>query len=238
MTRPDWYRIVVCGVGGQGVLLVSRILCEAAMRADVSVVSGEIRNMAQRGGAVQASVVLGGARSSVVPRGGADVVLALEPMEAARVSGYMSERTLVITNTHPVVPFTLSVQGRPYPPIDGFLSSIDERCGALFAVDATRLAEEVGSIRVLNTLMLGILAGRSSLPIGNDVLERTIAEESPKAHVQINLDAFRTGLASAGTNAASTGADAPGARSAARAEDTAGSGDSDNAGAKQSKRGA
>jgi indolepyruvate ferredoxin oxidoreductase beta subunit len=191
--------MVVCGVGGQGVLLVSRILCEAAMRSDLPVVSGEIRNMAQRGGAVQATVVIGGARSTVVPRGGADVVLGLEPMEAVRVSSFMSERTLVITNTHPIVPFTLSVQGKPYPPLPELLSSIERRCGELFALDATQLAVDLGSIRVLNTVMLGALAGRARIPMKNDALEKTIAEESPQAHAKLNIDAFRAGLAAAST---------------------------------------
>lgn len=194
MTKPEWFKIVVCGVGGQGVLLISRILCEAAMRADLPVVSGEIRNMAQRGGAVQATVVIGGARSTVVPDGGADVVLGLEPMETARVSRYLAKRTLVITNMHPVVPFTLSVQGRPYPPLDELLAPIRERCGELFTVDGTRVAMDSGSIRVLNTVMLGVLAGRSSIPIARDVIERTIAEESPQALVQMNVDAFRAGV--------------------------------------------
>lgn len=194
MTKPQWSRIVVCGVGGQGVLLISRILCEAAMRSDLPVVSGEIRNMAQRGGAVLATVVVGGARSTVVPKGGADVVLGLEPMETARVSPYMGERTLVISNTHPVVPFTLSVQGRPYPPLSDLLTPIRERCGELFTVDATRVAVETGSIRVLNTVMLGVLAGRAPIPIGRDVIEKTIVEESPQALVQMNVDAFRAGV--------------------------------------------
>lgn len=197
MTKPDWFRIVVCGVGGQGVLLISRILCDAAMRADLPVVSGEIRNMAQRGGAVLATVVIGGARSTAVPQGGADVVLGLEPMEAARVTRFMSERTLVIANTHPIVPFTLSVRGHPYPPLPRLLSAIEQKCGELFTLDATQVAVDAGSIRVLNTVMLGALAGRSSLSIDHKLLEETIAEESPTAHVQMNINAFRAGAARA-----------------------------------------
>jgi indolepyruvate ferredoxin oxidoreductase beta subunit len=194
MNQPNWFRIVVCGVGGQGVLLISRILCEAAMRANLPVVSGEIRNMAQRGGAVQATVVIGGARSTVVPDGGAEVVLGLEPMETARVSRYMGERTLVISNTHPVAPFTLSVQGRAYPPLSDLLSPIRQRVGELITLDATRVAEKTGSIRVLNTVMLGVLAGRSSIPVDREVIERTIAEESPPALARLNIEAFRAGV--------------------------------------------
>jgi indolepyruvate ferredoxin oxidoreductase beta subunit len=195
MTTPNWFRIVVCGVGGQGVLLTSRILCEAAMHAGLPVVSGEIRNMAQRGGAVQATVVIGGARSTVVPRGRADVVLGMEPMEAARVSRFMGEQTLVIANTHPIVPFTLSVQGRPYPPIEKLLSSIRQRCGELIALDGTKVAVETGSIRVLNTVMLGALLGYSSIPIDQKIVEKTVADESPQAHIQLNIEAFRAGVA-------------------------------------------
>jgi indolepyruvate ferredoxin oxidoreductase beta subunit len=150
--------------------------------------------MAQRGGAVLATVVIGGARSTVVPKGGAEVVLGLEPMETARVSRYMGKQTLVITNTHPVVPFTLSVQGRPYPPLSQLLSPIGEKCGKLFTVDATRVAVDAGSIRVLNMVMLGVLAGRASIPIDREVIEKTIAEESPQALVQLNVDAFRAGV--------------------------------------------
>lgn len=201
---------MVCGVGGQGVLLTSRVLCEAARRAGLPVVSGEIRNMAQRGGAVLATVVTGGARSTVVPRGGADVVLGLEPMETARSAAYMGAQTVVITNTHPVVPFTLSVHGRPYPPVEGLLGSVTHRCGDLFSLDATEVAVALGSVRVLNTVMLGVLAGRSRLPIGADVLEKTIADESPMAHSQLNVEAFRAGVACAAENPANKETAKPG----------------------------
>lgn len=197
MTHTEWFRIVVCGVGGQGVLLISRMLCEAAMSADLPVVSGEVRNMAQRGGAVLATVVIGGARSTVVPDGGAEVVLGLEPMETARAARYVGEHTLVISNTRPVVPFTLSVQGLPYPPLEELLSPIRGQCGEIFELDATRVAEKIGSIRVLNTVMLGVLAGRSSVPIDKRLIEATIEAESPPALAKTNVEAFRAGMASA-----------------------------------------
>jgi indolepyruvate ferredoxin oxidoreductase beta subunit len=172
-------------VGGQGVLLASRILSEAAMRSNLPVVSGEIRNMAQRGGTVNATVILGGARSTIIPKGGADAV------EAARITGLMSPKTLVITNTHPVVPFTLSVQDRPYPPLDELLSSVRESCGNLITLDATKTAVETGSPRALNMVMLGALAAHASLPIEKEMIEKIIAENSPKKLAEMNLAAFR-----------------------------------------------
>lgn len=191
MKKSDWFRVVVCGVGGQGVLLASRVLCEAAMRSGISVVSGEIRNMAQRGGAVNATVVIGGARSTIVPKGGADVVLAFEPMEAVRMSDYVGKETLAIVNTHPIVPFTLSVRGKPYPPLADVLSSVRGRCGVLETIDGTAIALKTGSVRVLNMVMLGALAARSALPIDSKTIEEVITEGSPAPMVEMNLAAFR-----------------------------------------------
>lgn len=189
--KSPWFRLAVCGVGGQGVLLASRILSEAAMRSDLSVVSGEIRNMAQRGGTVNATVILGGARSTIIPKGGADAVLSFEPMEAARMTGFMSDKTLVITNTHPVVPFTLSVQDKPYPPLDELLASIRQSCGNLITLDATKTAVEAGSPRALNMVMLGALVAHASLPIEKEIIEKIITESSPKKLADMNLAAFR-----------------------------------------------
>ena len=172
-------------------MLASRILCEAAMHSGVSVVSGEIRNMAQRGGAVNATVVIGGARSTLVPKGGASVVLAFEPMEAVRMADYMGKQTIAIVNTHPIVPFTLSVRGQPYPPIEDLMSSIRAKCGKLETVDGTTTAVKTGSVRVLNMVMLGALAARSALPIDAKAIEAVIAEGSPAAMVDMNVAAFR-----------------------------------------------
>lgn len=193
MDKPAWFRLVVCGVGGQGVLLASRVLCEAAMVKDLPVVSGEVRNMAQRGGTVIATVALGGARSTVIPRGGADVVLGFEPMETARMMDYIGPETLVITNTRPVVPFTLSVQGKPYPALESLLAPVREVCRKLVSLDATRTAVELGSARVLNTVMLGALSAHSSLPIEKALIEKIVAENSPDKLVKINVAAFRAG---------------------------------------------
>ena len=185
--------MLLAGVGGQGVLLTSRVLCEGAMRAGLQVVSGEIRDMAQRGGAVSATVVTGGARSPVIPLGEADVVVGFEPMETARAARYIGKNTLVITNTHPVMPLTLSVRGRAYPHIDPLLSQIRAACGELIMIDATRTALEKGSLRSLNMVMLGAMAARSDLPIENDVLAGIVSEGSPAGFREINLHAFEAG---------------------------------------------
>jgi len=213
MKSSSWYRIIVCGVGGQGVLLTSRILCDAAVRAGVPVVSGEIRNMAQRGGAVHATVVLGGARSTLVPRGGADAVVAFEPMEAARLIDYMSDKTLAIVNNRPVVPFTLSVRGLPYPPLQSLLSTVRERCGSLSTFDATAAAIECGSIRVLNMVMLGALGAVPHIPIDSRMVEKVIEESTPGATRARNLAAFRAGTDLARADRHRGAAGAPNARS-------------------------
>lgn len=192
-SKDRWFRALLAGVGGQGVLLTSRVLCEGAMRAGLHVVSSEIRNMAQRGGSVSATVVTGGARSPVIPLGEADVVVGFEPMETARAARYMGKNTLVITNTRPVTPLTLSVRGRPYPPLDALLSQIRESCGELITIDATRAALEKGSLRALNMVMLGAMAARSAVPIENGILAGIVSEESPDGFRKINVSAFESG---------------------------------------------
>ena len=155
-------------------LLASRVLCEAAMVTDLPVVSGEVRNMAQRGGTVIATVALGGARSTIIPKGRADAVLGFEPMETARMTGYIGPETLVVTNVRPVVPFTLSVQGKPYPRLESLLAPVRETCGKLVTLDATKTAVDLGSARVLNMVMLGALAAHSGIPIESAVIEKII----------------------------------------------------------------
>lgn len=175
-------------------LLASRILCHAAMRLGVPVVSGEIRNMSQRGGAVHATVALGGARSTLIPKGRADTVLAFEPMEAVRAVAYMGPQTTAIVNERPVVPFTLSVRGLPYPPLESLLSRVRERCGTLTTLDASRVALDVGDLRALNMVMLGALSACDGFPLEGATIEQVIADGSREPFAPTNVDAYRAGV--------------------------------------------
>ena len=130
-------RCVFVGVGGQGNLLASRLLGEAALSTGIPAVVSEIHGMAQRGGVVESAVLLGNVSSPIVSNGEADVLIGFEPLETARTLAKCNKTTLVITNTHPLPPFTVSVGQGKYPPVDEVLDLIDSKVGKLIALNGT-----------------------------------------------------------------------------------------------------
>ncbi|MFQ5495312.1 MAG: 2-oxoacid:acceptor oxidoreductase family protein, partial [Phycisphaerae bacterium] len=106
---PGW-KILIAGTGGQGVLTAARLLCDFFVDRGHDVASGQLHGMAQRGGAVQSSVIVDGGPSPIIAMGRADFVVGLEPVETARAIPFMSARTLVFMNTAPVIPFVLAQQ--------------------------------------------------------------------------------------------------------------------------------
>jgi indolepyruvate ferredoxin oxidoreductase beta subunit len=191
-----WLRILFAGVGGQGVLSAGRWVGDAAAASGIEVVIGQIHGMSQRGGSVQASVALGGARSPEIPRGMADVLVAFEPMEGARALDRISKRTTAIVNTRHLLPVSLQAAGRPYPPLSSLIDPIEEAAGRVIALDATAVAEEAGSPRSLNVVALGMLAGTGLLPFPAKVLLDAILSAGLPAFAEVNRSAFELGTTS------------------------------------------
>ena len=129
-------RIFFTGVGGQGTLLATRLVGQAALEEDLPVLMGEIHGMAQRGGVVESSVVLGSAASPIIADGEADIVIAFEPLEAARALPKCNPKTVVITSTAPVPPFTVTVGQSAYPELDALYKMIETHVASLIRVDA------------------------------------------------------------------------------------------------------
>lgn len=189
----EWVRILITGAGGQGVLSAGRWLGDAAHASGLPMVVAQLHGMSQRGGSVQSSVAIGGARSPEIPDGGADVLIALEPMEGARVLPKLSGRTTAFVNTRPVLPSSLQATGQPYPPLSSLLGPISETAGAVVTADATSLAEEAGSPRALNVVMLGMLAGSELLPFPGVRILDAIVGGGLTAFVDLNRRAFEMG---------------------------------------------
>jgi indolepyruvate ferredoxin oxidoreductase beta subunit len=187
------WRILITGVGGQGVLSAGRWLGEAAATNGFSMAVSELHGMSQRGGSVRSEVGIGGMRSPEIADGMADVLVAFEPMEAARALSKLSKRTTAFVNTRPLLPSSLQSTGRPYPPLSSLLGPIGEVVGSLATVDATSLAERAGSSRSLNVVMLGMLAGSELLSLPSDGILDAIVSNALPAFVEINRDAFRLG---------------------------------------------
>jgi indolepyruvate ferredoxin oxidoreductase beta subunit len=190
-------RCVFVGVGGQGNLLASRLLGEAALSANIPAVVSEIHGMAQRGGVVESAVLLGASTSPIVSDGEADILIGFEPLETARTLKKCHRKSLVITNTRPLPPFTVTVGQGKYPPVNELLDLMKATVGQVIALDGNRFAEEAGNALSLNMVMLGALIGSETIPVTADEMKKTISASTKKAFLESNLRAFDIGEAEA-----------------------------------------
>jgi len=190
-------RIVFIGVGGQGNLLASRLLGDAALSLNIPAVVSEIHGMAQRGGIVESAVLLGDVTSPIVSNAEADVLVGFEPVETLRALSKCNKDTIVITNTSPLPPFTVSVGQGVYPPVDEIMSLIHAKAGKVIALDGNAMAKEAGNPLSLNMVMLGALIGSGSIPVGAEDMKKTISTTTKKAFLESNLKAFDLGMKSA-----------------------------------------
>jgi len=197
--RHGW-RILIAGTGGQGVITASRLLTEFSVQHGHQVVSGQLHGMAQRGGAVQSTVLIDCGISPAIGRGDADTVLGLEPVETARALPFISAKTAVIMNTVPVIPCVLAqnyaVGEGPaeYPSLDKLSTSIREVTSKLVTLDATALAKQAGSIKSLNVVMLGCLFGSGLLPYAAEHFLDSVIKTAPPQLAKTNSKAFLNGV--------------------------------------------
>jgi indolepyruvate ferredoxin oxidoreductase beta subunit len=187
-------RIVFIGVGGQGNLLASRLLGEASLSAGIPAVVSEIHGMAQRGGIVESAVLMGDIKSPIVSNGEANVLLGFEPMETLRALGKCNMESMIVINTHPLHPFTVSVGQGTYPPVDDILALINRKTRKVIALDGNSLAAEAGNTLALNMVMLGALIGSKATPISAEEMMKTISTFTKTAFLESNLKAFDLGL--------------------------------------------
>ena len=187
-------RVVFVGVGGQGNLLASRLLGEAFLAAGFPAVVSEIHGMAQRGGIVESAVLMGNVTSPIVSNGEADVLIGFEPVETLRTIGKCNKDTVVITNTKPLPPFTVSVGQGTYPPLDEIMGLIQAKTKKVIAFDGDALAVEAGNQLSLNMVMLGALIGSGTIPVSAEAMKETISTSTKKAFLESNLKAFDLGM--------------------------------------------
>jgi len=186
-------RCVFVGVGGQGNLLASNLLGQAALSMGIPVVVSEIHGMAQRGGVVESAVLLGGANSPIVSNGEADVLISFEPLETMRLLAKCNNKTLVITNAQPLPPFTVAVGQGKYPPVDEILDKVKKKVGKVVSLNGNDLAEKAGNALSLNMVMLGALIGSGATAVTEKVMKDIIAGSTKKAFLDSNLKAFDLG---------------------------------------------
>lgn len=189
-------RIYFTGVGGQGTLTATTLLARTALQAGLDVVAGEVHGMAQRGGVVESTVVLGGAQSPTISDNCADILLAFEPMEAVRALSKANADTIVITNTAPVVPF-IPGGSAAYPSVDDLLACLRAKVGRVIAFDARKESLEAGNPLGLNMVMLGALYGAADMPLTKESQMEAIRKNGKPAFVESNLNCFERGFKAA-----------------------------------------
>jgi indolepyruvate ferredoxin oxidoreductase beta subunit len=188
-------RIHITGVGGQGTLMATALIGQAALIANVNANLSEIHGMAQRGGIVESAVTLGDLKDPMVSEGEADIVLGFEPAENLRSARQCNAETVVVTNTKPLEPFTVSTGKESYPDVGLALDKLEQRVKNLVKLDASALAHEAGNILSLNIVMLGALAKHGDLPFTADQMKQAIRENTKEKFLDMNLKAFELGYA-------------------------------------------
>ena len=190
-------RLIIVAVGGQGNLLASKVLGEAALISGVPVRMSEIHGMAQRGGVVESAIVFGDATSSIISDSEADILLGFEPSETLRALNRCTKNTKVITNTATLPPFTVSIGKGVYPDVENIKELISDKCASLVAIDAMKLAKQAGSPMSVNIVLLGALVQSGTLGFTKENVIKAIKSRTKKSFLDKNLEAFELGFKAA-----------------------------------------
>lgn len=182
--------IMIVGVGGQGSLLASRLLGNVLLAQNYDVKVSEVHGMSQRGGSVVTYVKYGEkVYSPVIEKGEADAVISFELLEAARCLPYLKKGGHLITSTQKIDPMPVITGAAEYP---SELENQLEAAGAdLVAVDALKLAEEAGSAKASNVVLMGVLAARMDFP--DEIWQSAIEQCVPEKFLELNKKAFELG---------------------------------------------
>ena len=183
--------IVLCGVGGQGTILASKLLAAAAMSKGLPVKTAETIGMAQRGGSVFSHVRIGdGVASPLIGRGRADLIIAFEPAEAVRQLPYLREGGTVVVSTRPIIPVSATIGGPVYD-LAAVMAYLREQVGEkLVVVDADAAAEALGSAKGLDGGLLGAAGRTRVLALTADDIRSAIAARLPERFHELNFRAL------------------------------------------------
>ena len=182
--------IVLCGVGGQGTVLASKLIAAAAMKKDIPVMSAETIGMAQRGGSVFSHIRMGEELySPMIAEGTADLILGFEPGETVRMLPYLKEDGQVVVSSRAIMPVTAMLSDNAYSG-EKMVEYLNDHVKNLLIVDAEKACEEIGSSKVLNILLLGAALHRNALGLSEDDIKDVIRERLPDRFHELNFRAL------------------------------------------------
>ena len=186
--------LVFSGIGGQGIVVLSDIFCEAALLDGFDIAKAEIHGMAQRGGSIVAYARLGEkVEAPLIERGKADVILGFEILETARVLTMLRNGGTVVMNMKYIPPnCTLQGSAEPKKPQD-LVDMVKKKVLKVHEIDGAGIANKVGNPIVVNTVLLGALSALPENPIKKETLEKAICSRLKQEFHSINLQAFQLG---------------------------------------------
>lgn len=197
--REDPLNLVISGVGGQGNIMLSRLIGRSLLSKGYFVTIGETLGVAQRGGAVMSNVRISEKMpfGPLIPEGKAHIILSLEPLEALRMLvRYGNPKVTTITNFHPLFPVSVLSRKDQYPDYDALKKTIIELSESAWFVDATDMGLKLEAPIVANVIMLGALIGIDSIPLAKEDIEAEIKASFSPDRVELNLKALKIGIES------------------------------------------
>ena len=182
--------IMIVGVGGQGTLLASKVIGTAALKESYDVKVSEVHGMSQRGGSVVTYVKLGDiVNSPLVEKGEADIIISFEKLEALRWIEYLKKDGKLIVNDQEINPMPVITGKEKYP--ENVIEKLKRLCGDVISVNALEIAKELGNTRVVNVVLIGILA--RLMPIRKETWLKALEESVSSSYYAINKRAFEAG---------------------------------------------
>jgi len=194
--RKDPFNVVIAGVGGQGNVLASLILGRYFVGRGGKVTIGETYGVSQRGGSVMSHLRVSRKKqfAPIIPKGDADLVIALEPVEALRVLDDFGNPDIdLIVNMRPVYPMAVLSGECVYPPLEDIKDAFRLYSRHFWTINATAIALELGKAILANIVMLGAVLETRVLDIQEAFFVETLKESLPKTSIEINLRAFHDG---------------------------------------------
>lgn len=191
MTDNKVKGILFAGVGGQGILRASDIICEVIMEAGFDVKKSEVHGMAQRGGCVTSHVRYGEkVYSPLAETGSIQTLVAFEKMEALRYLKFLNKDASIIVNTEEIYPPAVNMGDAPYP--DDVIGFLKKYYGKVISFNAGELAQKAGSIKTANVVLLGAISNLMSIKKSD--WENVIRKSFPEKLIKMNLTAFQMGI--------------------------------------------
>jgi indolepyruvate ferredoxin oxidoreductase beta subunit len=185
--------LIFTGVGGQGIVVLSDIFCQAAMLDGFDVTKAEIHGMAQRGGSIVAYTRISNKiETPLIETGKADAIVGFEILETTRTLPMLKPNGTVIVNTKHIPPNNFSKNNKPKTPQE-LINIIKTKTPIVHEIDGTEIAKQVDNNKVVNIVLLGALSALPNMPIKQESFKKVMTNKLKEKHLQANLQSFELG---------------------------------------------